>query len=185
MLAATYTALTSEFAVTAASITTTSAIYLSSICILYLELARQKWWAYLRLDAICGATLLLVLSVVWWARNLSDASSGNGDGTSLYWLLVIIDIALCLVAAGVVSTAVYVAPKLRKRGVRNVGDPRQLLKSVPSWDADRSRSSQHSCYRHPFSGSCAAHSSWQSTSRLSSPTGIKTHSRRRCSFIPS
>ena len=131
LLAATYTALASEFVVTAASITTTSAIYLSGICVIYLELARQKWWTYLRLDAICGAVLLLVLDIVWWARNLSDVRNGKGDGTSLAWLFVIIDITLCLVTAGVVGVAIYVTPKLRKRDVGNVGEPRQLLGLEP------------------------------------------------------
>ncbi len=68
-----------------------------------------------------------MLDIVWWARNLSDVRSGRGDGTSLAWLLVIIDIALCLIAAGTVGVAIYVAPKLRNRDVGNVGDPRQLL----------------------------------------------------------
>lgn len=121
-LAAAYTAITSTFGVVAASIATTSAVYLSGLSVLYVVLGRKKWWKYLRLDAICGAALLFVLDVAWWARGLAVLRSNDDDGISLDWLIVIVDVTLCLLAAGVVGIAFYVMPKLKKRTDLAVGN---------------------------------------------------------------
>jgi hypothetical protein len=121
----------SNFAIYAAGIATTSAVYLSSLCALYLALARQKWWTYLRLDVICGAVLLFVLDVAWWAKCL-DKLRKSDDGfyaveLGWRWLPVILDIALCLLAAGVVVVAIYVAPKLSKMNAGNVSGPSEWV----------------------------------------------------------
>ncbi len=122
-LAIAYTALMSGFAVEAASIATTSAVYLGGLCALYLVLGRQKWWAYLWLDVVCGAVSLFLVDVVWCARNLKVFRTSD-DYTPIAgwnWLPVVIDAALCILAAGVVGVAIYVAHKLRKMETGNVG----------------------------------------------------------------
>ncbi|KAK4040619.1 hypothetical protein C8A01DRAFT_15517 [Parachaetomium inaequale] len=128
--AAVYTALTSSFTITAAGILTTVAVYLSGICVLYLVLAKQKWWKIVRLDALCGAALLLVLDIAWFAKTVSDSLNGNDDGISLAWLIVLVDITVCLLAAVVVGVAIYVAPKLKRRTDLAVGNLSSLLLSA-------------------------------------------------------
>jgi hypothetical protein len=121
--AAEYTSMTATFVISAASILTTLAVYLSGIGTLYVALAKPKWWKLLRVDALCGSALFFIIAIAWWARNLVRYQY---DGMTLIWLLDIVDIALCLLAAGVVGLAIYVTPKLKERtdlGIGNVSRP--------------------------------------------------------------
>jgi hypothetical protein len=106
----------SSFLVYVASLLTTLAVYLSSISVLYVVLAKEKWWKLLRLDALCGAGILLVLDIAWFGRTVSDLRRSEYTlDSGLTWLAVIVGFALSLLAAGVFGVAMYVTPKLKKR----------------------------------------------------------------------
>ena len=164
-MAAVYIALTSSFAITAAGILTTVAVYLSTVCVLYLVLAKQKWWTIVRLDALCGAALLFVFDIAWFAKTVSDSLNGNEDGISLAWLIVLVDITVCLVSAGVVGVAIYVAPKVKRRTDLAVGNvsvfsANSMSNGRPLTDGCSCRAS---CYPHPSSGCSVAPLSCRST----------------------
>lgn len=129
-----YISLTSSFIIVAADILIASALYAAGIGALYLVLGRPKWWKLLRVDALCGAGLLLVIDIAYWAAQLSATRLGwDLDDTRLDWLRLIVDITLVLLAAGVVGLVVYIWPKFRMRqhlAASNVGD---LFSSARNW----------------------------------------------------
>lgn len=121
-----YTVLISSFLTTTAAVFTTVAVYLTGICALYVALSRQKWWKALRLDAICGSVLFVALATAWFGKTLADdinvRSSTRWYGFRFEWLLIIVDIALALLAAGVVGVAIYVVVRFRSRSHYEVGN---------------------------------------------------------------
>lgn len=117
-----YTSLTASFLIGAAGIITTVAVYLTGLCLLYMALLKQKWWKLLRIDAISGAALLFILDIAWWARNLSNLHRGDDEGLTLNWLLVIVDITLAIMTAGVVGVVIYSIPKLKRRTDLDIGN---------------------------------------------------------------
>jgi fucose 4-O-acetylase-like acetyltransferase len=108
----------------AAGVIASQAIYLAGLCVWYLVLAKQKWWKAVHLDTICATVLLIVLDIAWFAKTISDFHDpyGNSIRIRLEWLLVIIDLTLCLVAALNVGVAIYCAAKLKRRGDLVVGN---------------------------------------------------------------
>jgi hypothetical protein len=154
--ASVYIQLTSSFLVTASGILTTLAVYLGGISVLYLVLAKQKWWKLLRLDALIGAAVLLIIDIACFATNLSNMRKRDGDVRLLAYLIVIVDASLCLLAAGVVGVAIYAAHKLKTRtylAVGNVREPAHVQHDPQLTDGCRCRP----CWsRHPSCGSPAA-----------------------------
>ncbi|KAK4158230.1 hypothetical protein C8A00DRAFT_39425 [Chaetomidium leptoderma] len=130
MLAIEYTSIISSFLTIAAGIVTTLAVYLSGISVLYLVLGRQKWWKFLRVDALCGGAILLILDIAWFIRTLVIYQTSDSDGFPMFWLIVLVDATLCLLAAGVVGTAIYAAPKLKRRTDLAFGNLSALLLSA-------------------------------------------------------
>lgn len=122
----TYISLVSAFLITAGAILTTLAVYLTAICALYMVLAKQKWWKLLRLDAPAGGGLLLILDIAWLAKNITDIEKGDDNTQALRWLIVIVDISLCLLSAGVVGVAIYVSHKLKTRTHLAVGNVSEI-----------------------------------------------------------
>ncbi|KXX78624.1 hypothetical protein MMYC01_205673 [Madurella mycetomatis] len=123
-----YISLTSSFIIVAADILIASALYAAGIGVLYLALGRPKWWKLLRMDALCGAGLLLAIDIAYWAMQLSAIRlSRDLDGTPLDWLLLIVDITLALLAAGVVGLVVYIWPKFKMREHLAASNIRVLL----------------------------------------------------------
>ncbi|GAB1316774.1 hypothetical protein MFIFM68171_06984 [Madurella fahalii] len=123
-----YVSLTSAFIILAADILIAVAVYAAGLGVLYLVLGRPKWWKLLRIDVLCGAGLLLVIDIAYWATQLSAIRRGlNLDDTSLGWLLVIVDITLALLAAGVVGLVIYVWPKFNTRDHLAASNIRVLL----------------------------------------------------------
>ena len=120
-----YILLTSSFLITAGGILTTLAVYLGGICVLYLVLSKQKWWKLLRLDALMGAALLLIIDIAWLATNISTTRKRDGDVRLMTYLIVIVNASLCLLAAGVVGVATYAAHKLKTRTYLAVGNVRE------------------------------------------------------------
>jgi hypothetical protein len=117
-----YASVTSAFLSVAASIIASQAVYLSGLCVWYLVLGKQKWWSVVQLDTVCATGLLVVLDVAWFAKAISDSVTGNVDSIRLEWLIVMIDLTLCLVAALNVVVAIYCASKLKRRGDLAVGN---------------------------------------------------------------
>jgi 4-amino-4-deoxy-L-arabinose transferase-like glycosyltransferase len=120
--------LASSFLVTAGGILTTQTVYLGGICVLYLVLAKQKWWKLLRLDALIGAALLLIIDIAWLATNISTIRKGDGVVQIMTYLIIIVNVSLCLVAAGVVGVAIYTAYKLKTRTYLAVGNVRETAR---------------------------------------------------------
>jgi hypothetical protein len=127
-----YAAAVSSLLTTAAGVLASQAIYLAGLCVWYLVLAKQKWWKAVRLDIICATVLLIVLDIAWFAKTLSDLHDDNMDRVRirLEWLIVIIDLTLCLVAALNVGLAIYCAAKLKRRGDLVVGNLPTLFLSA-------------------------------------------------------
>ncbi|KAH6632834.1 hypothetical protein F5144DRAFT_575349 [Chaetomium tenue] len=106
----------SSLLATAASVLASHAIYLAGLSVWYLVLAKQKWWKAVQLDTIIATVLLIVLDIAWFGKTIADAFDINADRIRLEWLLVVIDLTLCLVAALNVGIAIYCATKLKRRG---------------------------------------------------------------------
>ena len=124
--AAVFTSVTATFMITASGIFTTVVVYFSALGVLYLVLAKQKWWRLRRIDALTSASILFVITIAWFARNLVGAVRSEYDESPLLWLLDIVDIALSLLAAGIVGLAIYVTSKLKERNHLGVGNVRKL-----------------------------------------------------------
>ncbi|KAK4119418.1 hypothetical protein N657DRAFT_650236 [Parathielavia appendiculata] len=126
----TYTFLVAAFFEYVAGILTTLAVYLCTISVLYIALKKEKWWKVVRLDALCGAAILFILDIAWFARTASNYRSHEYDDFALTWLVAIVDLALSFVAAGVLGVAIYVTPKLKKRTDLASGNLSALLFSA-------------------------------------------------------
>lgn len=121
-----YAGTVSSFLTTAAGVLASHAIYLAGLSVWYLVLAKQKWWKAVQLDTICATVAMIILDIAWFAKTISDFVNSNMDGIRLGWLIVMIDLTLCLVAALNVGLAIYCVAKLKRRGdlvVGNVSGP--------------------------------------------------------------
>lgn len=129
-----YGSAVSKLLITAAGVIASQAIYLAGLCVWYLVLAKQKWWNAVQLDTICATALLIILDIAWFAKRISDFVNNNEDRVRLEWLLVMIDLTLCLVAALNVGLAIYCAAKLKRRGDLSVGNlPTLFLSASLLW----------------------------------------------------
>lgn len=188
--AAVFTAVAATFMLTASGIFTTVAVYFSALGILYLVLAKQKWWRLRRIDALTSASILFIITIAWFVRNLVGAVRFEYEESLLLWLLDIVDIAISLLAAGIVGLAIYVTTKLKERSHLGVGNVSKAAPSfVPLWPIEKltnhCRRYLVCCLPHPSSGFLVAHSSWSFTSRAPSPTGLTLSNKSRKSYIQS
>ncbi|KAH6855564.1 hypothetical protein B0I37DRAFT_58333 [Chaetomium sp. MPI-CAGE-AT-0009] len=172
-MASVYAPPISGFLTNAAGIFASQAVYLSGLCVLYLVLAKQKWWSAVRLDTFCAMVLLVALDIAWFAKRISDIVTHNVDNMRLEWLIVMIDLTLCLVAALNVGVAIYCAAKLKRRGDLAVGKV-SFRSNFRCVSCNLCRSLTYGCcsyrvssWRHLSSGCSAAPSSWRLTSRAS------------------
>lgn len=113
-----YASVVSSLLTTAAGVIASQAIYLAGLCVWYLVLAKQKWWKAVQLDTICATVILIILDIAWFAKTLWELHDPNVGRVRirLEWLIVMIDLTLCLVAALNVGVAIYCATKLKRQG---------------------------------------------------------------------
>ena len=89
-------------------------MYLATIGTTYVALGRMKWWKLLRLDALVGGALLLVFDIAYFGRRLSTIGEAP-TGWLFFWLLLVIDLTLVMLTAGIFGTVLYAMSKLRSR----------------------------------------------------------------------
>jgi hypothetical protein len=144
LLASYYLAVTGAFLVTLAAILVTTTVYIFGMAIQHLALRKLKLWKMIRIDAMAGAVLLLVLALAYWAKQLSNLSESGLDTFEfastrrLTWLYVIVDGTMAALTAGLAGLAIYLVPKVKKKLGAVAGNVcRALLSPTRLWYVPR------------------------------------------------
>ncbi|KAM7206138.1 hypothetical protein V8F20_002920 [Naviculisporaceae sp. PSN 640] len=111
-----YLVLTGDLLNTAAAIGITLTLYLETVACLYVALGKTLWWRLVRLDAPLGGGLLLIFAIARFGRSVSlvsgSASQTRYDSRTMFWLTMVIEFTLLILALGMCGVLAFVMARL-------------------------------------------------------------------------